>query len=53
MQKVYTTHIRRLEQMARFLDTHKIGSFTEEELLDSQKSPANTIDSILHVEDTR
>ena len=23
----------------RFLDTHKIGSFTEEQLMDSQKSP--------------
>lgn len=25
--------------MARFLDTHKIGSFTERQLMDSQKSP--------------
>lgn len=27
------------EQMTRFLDTHKIGSFTEEQLMNMQKSP--------------
>jgi hypothetical protein len=31
--------VLRAEQMARFLDSHKIGSFTEEQLMMLQKSP--------------
>ena len=31
--------VLRAEQMARFLDSHKIGSFTEKQLMMLQKSP--------------
>jgi hypothetical protein len=31
--------INRAKEMARFLDSHKIGSFTEEQLMNLQKSP--------------
>lgn len=31
--------IYRIEQMTRFLDSHMIGSFTEEQLMELQKSP--------------
>jgi hypothetical protein len=31
--------INRVKEMARFLDAHKIGSFTEEQLMKLQKSP--------------
>jgi hypothetical protein len=34
----YTNSTHRIEQMSRFLDSHKIGSFTEEELMKLQNS---------------
>jgi hypothetical protein len=41
-KKIYVTlshMIQRIERMTRFLDSHKIGSFTEEQLMELQNLP--------------
>jgi len=41
---VNLSHTRqRIEQMSRFLDSHKIGSFTKEQLMKLQNSPLDEI----------